>query len=380
VIVMENRENWSKTLSFEKLSLYIDGELSQNEMFHVEQSMENSPDLRAQYDNLVAIKQALKDLPDKDLPIGLHNKIMDAVKAFKTDEEVKINDSLIAVRAAKAAKEAKSQAKSQAKNKRNIRNIPKGIVRSFGAAAAVVLAALIYFVIDIDLGPARLTESAAPMGQSNLVQYAYDSPYGESSADSAEESGVATDEIRSSRSIFGFSPEPAASSPFAAPGAGLWDIAQSVPAADSGQEQQATLTRGINLWGNRLVEGDDADIAADAGGFAAPEALPAPFRLADPPYTVLTSDAHINSTTMLVDNIPEALAVVEGILAEGLPVNILNIEHQILGNVINIYVYAGGSREEIDTAMQTFLHTVSGRIPTNAHSGNPITIHLITNE
>jgi len=64
-------KNWK-----ESLSLYIEGELSQDERAKVEAQLASCENLRAQYENLQLVMTALKNLPAEELPFGLHGRMM----------------------------------------------------------------------------------------------------------------------------------------------------------------------------------------------------------------------------------------------------------------------------------------------------------------
>ena len=64
-------ENWTQMLA-----LYIEDELSSDERAQVQKQLMQNPALRAEYENYKTILASLKDLPNEDLPPGLHEKIM----------------------------------------------------------------------------------------------------------------------------------------------------------------------------------------------------------------------------------------------------------------------------------------------------------------
>ncbi|MDR2168057.1 MAG: zf-HC2 domain-containing protein [Clostridiales bacterium] len=96
----------------ERLNLYIDGELSPEERREVEQKLESCENLRAEFSNLQAVVQTLRELPEQDLPPGLQAKMLRA---------------------------ARTNARKRRLNQ---------FVRPFGAVAAAALLVLVVFAFD----------------------------------------------------------------------------------------------------------------------------------------------------------------------------------------------------------------------------------------
>ncbi|MCL2350792.1 MAG: hypothetical protein FWC67_04865, partial [Defluviitaleaceae bacterium] len=67
-----------------KLYLYIDGELDENERAEVEHKLQTWPALRAEYDNLLVMLASLNDMHDEEPPADLYKKMMQAAKPKRT--------------------------------------------------------------------------------------------------------------------------------------------------------------------------------------------------------------------------------------------------------------------------------------------------------
>jgi hypothetical protein len=159
--------------NIERLHLYIDGQLSPSEMEDFERQLADDEILRANYENLKIMQNALKSLSDQDLPQGLHEKMLHKARL--------------------------------ARRKRTINRI----VRPFGAVAAAVLAVLVIFTFDgRRMSPPDMAEfepmaaADAPMGagdftmdapeRESLWQQRY---YGDVDADMALEAEISADEM-----------------------------------------------------------------------------------------------------------------------------------------------------------------------------------------
>lgn len=66
-------KNWE-----EKLSLYIEGAMSPDEMLEIEAELEKNEALQIKHDNLKMTMQAVRDMPSAELPFGLQHKMLKA--------------------------------------------------------------------------------------------------------------------------------------------------------------------------------------------------------------------------------------------------------------------------------------------------------------
>ena len=263
-------KNWD-----EILSLYIDDMLDDEQKADVEAELAISANLRTKYENLLLVTQTLNTLPEADLPIGLHEKIMRSVKP---------------------------------RRKKPIAKHTKRFV-GYGSAAAAALLVALYFVIGGNIG-----DLSSPEGNelSNFgVAWSggtYDSDEAHDdaammTADQALPMPMATN--RTGGDSDNFDTFAAAGgeaadfeSQFAAATSVLAEILESEPLAEVVAESIAELVVGIEI-----------DILSD-------------FEASD---TASRDDEHfveLNKVTIHVNDLQAALSLV-GIL----PIEVLNVEH-----------------------------------------------------
>jgi|GEM_PF-4527015 len=117
-------KDWDKALS-----LYVDGELSLRERAEVERALDEHADLRAKYENLRTIRASLRNLPDHDMPFGLHEKML----------------------------------KAGSQKKRRLPKIGKVAISFGGAAAAALVIALAFLLGDVTRLNYAAPETGMPM-------------------------------------------------------------------------------------------------------------------------------------------------------------------------------------------------------------------------
>ena len=216
------------------LDLYVDGELTAEDMARVQTHLDRCPACRAYVDDVLAIRAAFPDVEDTVLPQGFHASVMAAVAADAARETSKAADDKAETSNAAGAKAADDKA-PRAKQRR------RGAWASMLPLAAACLAVVV--AVEGGVMNASSGKSAAPAaGYAQSVERAAMAP-----AAAAPESEAAADvQSEESREVTYGADAPAFAAPPAAPMApapAAMDVSDPADAKTSGEntDKQPTV-------------------------------------------------------------------------------------------------------------------------------------------